>query len=241
MKLKKLVIFFLGLLTIYLIYNFTYKEKYVYLSLGDELASGRTPFDTYNSSYADYVYDYLKEKTPEMQIKKANTKEDLRIKDLLKELKNPEDTSEPLSKLIKEADIITISIGSEELFSKIRSNKNLITTNTQALYKFIDELYISIDEVLTEMRYLTKKPIYMIGYYNIMDYTAENETKIDSIFNYIDIKLQSLEKKHKINYVKIYEGFKEKQYYLPNKDNAFPSLEGYNYIANQIIEKIKES
>lgn len=241
MKIKKIVIFFLTLLMVYLIYKFTYKDNFTYLSIGDELAKGRTPFNTYNESYADYVYNYLKENKEDIILKKTDIKEDLRIVDLLKELKSPENNKEPLAKQIKEADIITISIGSEELFSKIRSNKNLIENNRDILFKYIDDLMLNINDVLTEMRYLTSKPIYIVGYYNIVEITDTNETKIDSIYNYIDIKFQSLEKKHKINYVSIYEGFKEKQYYLPNKDNAFPSLEGYNYIANQIIEKIKES
>ena len=82
--------------------------------------------------------------------------------------------------------------------------------------------------------------IYIIGLYNIVEVTKENDIKIGSIFNYLDIKYKSLEQKNKnIYYVPIYEGFKNKPYYLPNKTNAFPSLEGYNYIANQIIEKIE--
>jgi len=241
MKKKQLVIFFLALILTYLIYIFTYKENYIYLSIGDELAKGRTPFDTYNDSYVDYVYNYLKTINDKVVLKEAKEKEDLRVKDLLDILNNPKYNEETLAKQIKDASIITISIGSEELFNKLRSNKNLIQKNTQTLYKYIDDLINDIDEVLTEMRKLTKNPIYIIGYYNILEYDETLETKIDSIFNYIDIKYQTLEKKHKIHYVKIYEGFKDKKYYLPNKDNAFPSLEGYNYIANQIIDKIKES
>ncbi len=44
-----------------LIYTFTKNITYTYLSIGDDLASGHTPFDTYNLSYTDFLYDYLKQ------------------------------------------------------------------------------------------------------------------------------------------------------------------------------------
>ena len=66
MKKISLVIFFLSLIPIYLIYNFAYKEKYTYLAIGDDLAKGHTPFDTYGESYTDILYKYLQEKHREV-------------------------------------------------------------------------------------------------------------------------------------------------------------------------------
>jgi len=77
-----------------------------------------------------------------------------------------------------------------------------------------------------------------IGYYNPIVDNLDKQTELTSIFNYLDVKLKALEKKHKIHYISIYEEFKQKPYYLPNPSHAFPSLEGYNYIANEIIEEL---
>ena len=101
----------------------------------------------------------------------------------------------------------------------------------------IKELYILIDEI----QKIKKTKIYVIGYYNPLVYNEENETKLKSLFNYIDIKLKDLEKTKNINYVEIASEFGSKTYYLPNKEHAFPSLEGYNYIANEIIKKIESN
>ncbi len=239
MKKKKLVIFFLALIPIYIIYNLTYEENFTYLSLGDDLAKGHTPFETYGNSYTDYVYTYLKNKNDKITLNKDFIEEDLRITDLIEKLKNADtQNGNTLPQVVKDADIITISIGSEELFSKIRSNYELYSKNNTRVFKYIDELMSNLETLITEMKKITKGKIYIIGYYSPIQ---DNEASLDSIFNYLDIKFKTLEKKHKINYVSIYEGFKSSPHYLPNPNHAFPSLEGYNYIATKIIEKIESN
>lgn len=239
MKKKKLVIFFLALVAVYLIYNFTYKEEFTYLAIGDDLAKGHTPFDTYGQSYTDFVYDYLKEHNNEVKINKEFIEEDLRIKDLLTKIKNAESQGgKTFTRAIKEAELITISIGSEELFSKLRSNYELYKLNSQKLFDFIDEMTKEIDELINEMKKIKKTEIYLIGYYNPLFEDDASESKLDSIFNYLDIKLKEIEKNHKIHYISIHDEFKKKSNYLPNPNHAFPSLEGYNYIAEEIIEEL---
>lgn len=240
MKKKKLVIFFLAIVIIYLIYKFTYKESYTYLSIGDDLAKGHTPFNTYGDSYTDYLYDYLKSRKKEYKLNSDFIEEDLRIKDLITKIKNA-DTSggKTLTNAIKEANIITLSIGSEELFSKLRSNYELYTTNNKKIFEYIDEMMDNLNELITEMQKIKKNDIYLIGYYNPL--INNDEASLESIFNYIDIKLKVIEKEHKIHYISIYEEFKKKSYYLPNPNQAFPSLEGYNYIANEIIKEMERT
>lgn len=237
---KSLVVFFLAVISIYGIYNLAYDKKFNYLVIGDELASGHTPFDTYGPSYVDYVYDYIKTEKKEAIINKTFIKEDLRIKDLIEELKNPnKEEKETLPSLVNHADIITISIGSEELFSKLRSNKNLYLNDNKKIYNYIDDMTKEFDELLMRMRKITNKPIYLVGYYSPFFIDKDTETNIDSIFNYIDTKFKMLEKNYNITYISTYSGFKDNAIFLPNIDHAFPSIQGYEYIADKIIEKIK--
>lgn len=239
MKKKKLVIFFLALIAIYFIYNITYKEEFTYLAIGDDLAKGHTPFDTYGEGYTDYIYNYLKEKNPNAKINTDFIEEDLRIKDLLNKIKNSETSSgKTLTRAIKEAELITISIGSEELFSKLRSNYELYSINTKKMFEYIDKMTKELEELISKMRKIKKNEIYLIGYYNPLTDTEDKNSKIESIFNYMDIKLKNIEKEYKIHYISIHEEFKKNSSYLPNPGHAFPSLEGYNYIANEIIKEI---
>lgn len=242
MKKKILVIFFLSIIPVLLIYIKNKQENFVYLSIGDDLAKGHTPFDTYNLSYTDYVYNYLKTIKEDAKINKDFIKEDLRIKDLINDIKNPNSNNNTnITQALKDANIITISVGSEELFSKLRSNYLTNYINNKKNFNYVDLLIEDYDELLTEIRQITRKDIYIIGFYNPIEINENNETYLKSLFNYIDIKFSLLEKKHNIIYIRIDEEFFDKKYYLPNIQNAFPSLEGYNYIANEIIAKIKES
>ena len=233
---KKLIIFFLSIFPILIVYKITENSTFNYLSIGDDLAKGHTPFDTYDSSYTDYVYDYIKQNHKNAELNKDYIKEDLRIKDLIEEIKNPSPySSKNLAQALKKADIITLSIGTEELFSKLRSTYSL----KELECKNIDSLYENITLLLKEIRKITKKKIYIVGYYNPIKITAENENNLDNIFNYIDALYKSIEEEYNIKYIEINDEFKNNPLYMPNQNNAFPSLHGYKYIANQIIKEIE--
>ena len=48
-----------------------------------------------------------------------------------------------------------------------------------------------------------------------------------------------LETKYNVTYIRIDEEFRNNTLYLPNKTNAFPSLEGYKLISDKIIKKLE--
>lgn len=233
---KKLVIFLIATIPILLIYKITINKTYTYLSIGDDLAKGHTPFNTYNMSYTDYLYKYLKEQYPKIKLNKDFIEEDIRIKDLIIKITEPDLTkSKNLSQALKKADIITLSVGSDELFSKLRSNYTITNMN----FFYIDELLKDTTTLLKEIRKITNKKIYIIGYYSPINETLENSSYITTLFNYIDTKYMDLETKYNVTYIRIDEEFRTNPLYLPNKTNAFPSLEGYKLISDKIIKKLE--
>lgn len=238
MKKKLIVIFFLAIVPLFIIYKLYNKTTFTYLAIGDALAKGHTPFDTYNKSYVDYLSSYLESHKKNYILNKDFIDEDIRIKDLTTALKST-NNSTTLSQNVKNADIITLSIGSEELFSKLRSSYNYKNIDNTKNFEYVDLMFKDLDTLIKELRRINKKDIYIIGYYNPLRLTEQNETYIISLFNYLDIKFNELEKKYKIKYIKINDEFINKPGYLPSINNAFPSLEGYNYIANEIIKNIK--
>lgn len=229
---KKLVIFLIAVIPIIIIYNLKTTTNYTYLSIGDDLSLGHTPFNTYSTSYTDIIYDYLKQNKKNVTLNKTFTKEDLRTKDLIKMIKEPDITQkQTLSNALKTSNLITISIGSEELFSKLRSNYYINKTN----YKYANTMIKEIEELLKEIRKLTNTKIYFIGYYNPI---KEDSIYIDKLFNYIYTSFKELESIYNIVYIRIDQEFKNNTKYLPNKNNAFPSTLGYNLIANKIIREL---
>lgn len=230
MKKKILIIFFLTLIPLYIIYKYNHKESYIYLSIGDELSIGHTPFNTYNLSYIDYLFDYLKLHNNNVTLIKEELKEDIRINDLIKEIENINENS--LNSYIKKSNLITISIGSEEIFNKLKVNYDLYINNPKLFYTYIDTLYNDYKLLLNKITKITNSKIYIIGYYNPI--LTDNLTLF---FNYINSKFSTLETKN-IKYIEIYNGFINNPSYLPNPSHTYPSLEGYKYISNEIIKEL---
>ena len=244
MKHIKFVIFFISAIIIFVIYQITSNSKITYLALGDGIAKGETPFETYGDSYTDYIYEYLSNKKETNTNFKTFTKSDYRITDLINDINSVEtietENNLTITHLLKTADIITISIGSDELFYKLKQyNDKIKIGNKQKIIDYIDQMFKDMDNLLKVIRKYTKKPIILVGYYNPIPLSETNATTMDTIFNYIDLKFNGLIDKNTY-YVDIYNIFKNKEQYLPNKNNVFPSLEGYNLISNKIIELIEK-
>lgn len=236
MNLKKsLIAFFIALIPLFIIYKIAFKEEYMYLPIGDALAMGHTPFDDYSTSYVDYYFEYLKSRNNKYQINKEYIFEDIRIKDLVTDFKSM--SKSDLSEAIASADKITISIGSEELFSKLRSNYNLDNLNNTKNFKYVDEMFVNYEELIKNIRNITKKDVFLIGYYSPILVNENNKNYVHSLFNYLDSKFNYLENEYDVKYVKISDGFINNSVYLPSINNAFPSIDGYNYIASEIIKK----
>ena len=70
------------------IFFITRDNKIYYLSLGDSLAAGQTPYKTIDLSYSDYVSEYLKDKNKLKFYTKKFAKSGYRSVDLLNDLKN---------------------------------------------------------------------------------------------------------------------------------------------------------
>lgn len=128
-----------------------------------------------------------------------------------------------------------MSVGSDELFSKLRSNYTITNMN----FSYVDDLLKDTTTLLKEIRKITNKKIYIIGYYSPINETLENSSYITTLFNYIDTKYMDLETKYNVTYIRIDEEFRTNPLYLPNKTNAFPSLEGYKLISDKIIKKLE--
>ncbi len=244
MKHIKFVIFFISAIMVFLIYYATEKKQINYLALGDGIAKGETPLETYGESYTDYVYKYLSSKKETNNNFKTFTKSDYRITDLINDINSVETIKKQenltITHLLKKADIITISIGSDELFYKLKQyNDNIKIGNKQKIIAYIDEMFNDIKNLLNTIRKYTNSPIIFVGYYNPIPMSSTNSTIIDSIFNYIDLKFNEIIDKN-FYYLDIYHIFKNHDSYLPNKNNVFPTLEGYNLISNEIIKLIEK-
>ena len=133
---KLLLIIFISFLLVFFIYSFLRKDKFVYVSLGDDLSFNN--FTTYN--YTDYLKYYYEDKN--IQIYKYadeyNPSDDL--------YKHINENIGDINYYLRNANLITISLGTVELNNYIELNEEYSGNDILVLKIPIkNELYPNID------------------------------------------------------------------------------------------------
>lgn len=240
-KLKKIIFLILLCMIIYGIYTLTKTDKINYLALGDSLSLGIDSNGNTNYGYSNVIANYLKKKYKINQYTNEFSKSGARINDLLYNIEtnqtiNINNESLSLKKCLRESDLVTLSIGGNDLLSKITlSTTTVETLDDDEIIKIIDETLKDLDKLLKELRKYAKEDIILLGYYNPYN---NNYTNMDRLFAYLNTKTTNLCEKYDIEYIELYILFKNNKNYLPNPTNIHPSTEGYQAIANKIIKNL---
>lgn len=221
---KKIIFTIILFLSCYLIYTLTNNNNLNYVTLGDSLSKGVTPYFANGYGYSNYIVDYLKKNNKLNSYNDDFTSIDYRITDLINLINiNYETNNQTINQAIHSADIITISVGMQELYYKIN-------TNDTNIYTYIDKMLEDTEELFTLIRKNNNKKIYMLGYYNTKNTNQD-------LFNYANIKLKEICQKNKITYIDIQSIFYKNTTYFENPNSFNPNLQGYYKIYEKIIEK----
>ncbi len=231
-KILTIIIIALAVLLIYL--GFKDKDIY-YLSIGDSLANGVNSLGVKDYGYADYVKDYL-DNNDLLDNYATLTSNNKRSIDLIKDIEenvkitvgNKEKTIQ--NALIK-ADIITISIGMNDLFSNITFNNDFSTND---LYNKLDEVAIDLEKLFKLLRDYSKEEIIFVGFYNCL-----KDEELEEFFNYANDRISKLANSYNIDYLNIYEEFNNSSYFDSMID-SFPNKKGYQAISSKIIAILEE-
>ncbi len=221
---KKIIFTIILFLSCYLIYTLTNNNNLNYVTLGDSLSKGVTPYFANGYGYSNYIVDYLKKNNKLNSYNDDFTSIDYRITDLINLINiNYETNNQTINQAIHSADIITISVGMQELYYKIN-------TNDTNIYTYIDKMLEDTEELFTLIRKNNNKKIYMLGYYNTKNTNQD-------LFNYANIKLKEICRKNKITYIDTQSIFYKNTTYFENPNSFNPNLQGYYKIYEKIIEK----
>lgn len=232
---KKILTIIIIALSVFLIYlGFKDKDLY-YLSLGDSLANGMNTYGANDYGYNDYVKEFLnKEERLDTFVNLANNNN--RSIDIIKNIEenvkiNVDGKEKTLQNALIKADIVTISIGMNDLFSNITFNNDF---GINDLYDKFDEVTLDIERLFKLIREYCKEEVVYLGIYNYL-----GEEELNEFFDYANAKLKKIAESYNIKYIDIYEDFKNTDYF--DSINAyFPNKQGYELIANKIITIIKE-
>lgn len=182
---KKIIITILIVLSIFIIYNVMKDKKIYYVSISD--ITGKDKDTSYG--YIDYIEDYLDELNILEKHTEINLNQD-RVTDIIRDINdNIEYEDRTIKNILIKADLLTLSIGYNDLISKLDNY------NAYEIDSYIKTYIEDLDKLFKLIREYDKEDIIMIGYYNI--YNKE----YDDIIDYVNTEVKKLADKYKINFI----------------------------------------
>lgn len=220
MRNKIIIITILGAILSIIIYFYTKSDEINIVALGDGISIGMTPYNIEGYSYNDYLKEQLEE------IHKLNKYYEFgtfgkTVKELIYEIKENETKTikseqVEIQRAISEADILTISIGMDEL-SEDKITKEIIND------------YVSdINELLSMIKMLNHNKVIVLGLYTIKEEEILNIAKINAIIR--DITLSN-----GFIYIDISTILSSKEYYF-NEESYYINYLGHKAIYETICK-----
>ena len=235
---KKLLILALIILSIFLIYYIFNNNKKVYSAVGDFYANGINSDNNYRYGYPDYMKDIYKEKDELKYFDKSYINDNYSITKMLQDIKYNDFKIEngktiSLKKTLREADILTITIGFNDLLDKLEINdiKNLEYTNQSIINNKLSEVKNDLNKLILEIKKYSKKDIILVGY---CFKDKKNYPNINYISQELDNIYQEVATKNKIINI---SSIKKLNTYNTN-DNIYPNYKMYKDLANKIIKEL---
>lgn len=232
LKHLKLIIFIIICFCIFLIYKENNKNNLTYIAIGDGLSLGLNSYGIIDYSYSDYLKDFLQQNHHLNKYIKTYSEKDMTIEKLynyilLNKEKKINNKKVYLKEALRESNILTLSIGLNDIKFKLSLIDNITNYNLDNL---LTEVINSFDKLLQELRKYYPGKIYFIGYYQAPSNSY--------LLNYTLKRLnQKLKQRKDIIYIDTND-IMENNNYLANPKNYYPIAEGYQKIADLIIKKL---
>lgn len=127
-----------------------------------------------------------------------------------------------IQNIINSASIITIMLNPNEIYNA-------------KTYNELEIIISNINQALSKIRKISNAKIYFLGFYNIYD-----NKEIDNKIIYTNSKIENLCNKYKIDYIDLYNIFKNKKYLFYINDNNLPNKDANIMISNEILKKFNQ-
>ena len=226
MKIFKLFFAISIIIIIFCIYNITKDTKLYYGVIGDYISSRSNGFQS-------MLRNKIKKDKKLENYNNDFVEDDYHINDLIYILKNNnEKNGKTIKNILIKADILTLSIGMNDLIYKLNLLDGSVDKKDLELY--VDQMMIDIDELLNMIRINCKEKIIIIGYYLPGNYNNDYSEIID----YANKKLLRLTKLYNMEYVDISVFNKEDKYL--NSNNIYINKLGHKYIYNKLKNIVKK-
>ena len=235
---KKILIPILIVFLTFIIYKANDNNLIDYMSLGDSFNQGINSYGNQSFGYNDYIKSYLENNNLLHKYNAYYTKNGYTIKELTEDIINDKeilynDKNYNIKKELREADLVTLAIGMDELITIINNDYN---GDIKSIQTKLDEMILNMDNLIKKVTSLSKSKIILLGYYN--PYINSQDFKVKEVFAYLSQKYMEIANKYSITYVDIYNVINQDKSYLPNASDYHLTSRGYLKVATEVIKKI---
>ena len=239
----------LAVIGLFLIFNKNSKkdsnDKIYYLALGDSVAEGINEEGLVGKGYADFIKEYLDDEGRLKFYTKRFAKSGYTIDDLKNDIENNSMIEVNGKKIyiqdaLKEADLITLTIGANDLIHGLDLN------NYTTKLAYLDETKKELDAILEKLeglieliRQYNDKQLLVTGYYNPFPNLEDHWEELSELVEYFNFGVENICLRSEIKYVDLFHILYRDSKALPNQYNIHPSQYGYELIAKEMIKIIK--
>jgi lysophospholipase L1-like esterase len=207
------------------------KKVIDYVALGDSLAAGMTPTGGIDLGYPDFLKNRFEQSQYTVGFNNFGVPGYTSV-----QLKNDVLTNVNVQSKIKQAEFITIDIGSNDLL-KVLNNPAQIPATMYGVGVNYQTILGAIDQLNPDAK------VYVMGYYNPFPYLPQAQQA--QLLPLLDALNQTIEDRAAANgdtFVPTADIIaKHYETYLPNPSNIHLSLEGYQLVAKEFWKNIDKS
>lgn len=213
------------------------KGSEVYIAIGDSLAAGQTPNRAIDAGYSDLIAQKLTKSGQLAFYSKALAFPGYKTADVLTSVQ-----TEEAKKLLKNASLVTISVGANDLLQTVQVNG----ANGSIAYRQINADFAlnnvrkNIAQIIQEVQAIAPKAkIYVMGYYFAYPHVRESQKEgIRKELNRLHTILKAQSEVNGATYVSVEESFDvNAKMLLPNPSDVHPTMEGYRVMANAFFKQ----
>ena len=232
-SIKMIILYFIIIISVIIIPKII-DNKLSYLSIGDSYAKGVNSYGIEEYSYSDFVRDKLKEDNKLKDYTNYSYNE-ITIKELITEIDKIQNNDLKLQKkllkrLIQDADIITLSIGLNDIKYYLSLEEKMNNKKINNILKKVENDY---SELIKEIRKYYSKKIYVIEYPNTMTNDYYLLVLIKRFNNF-------LRNNKEVISIQVNDLEEDKIKYFNNQNSNHYNRKGYELISNKIYKMIEK-
>lgn len=208
------------------------KGSEVYIAIGDSLAAGQTPNRAIDAGYADLIAEELKRSRQLAFYSKELAFPGFTTADVLSTVQ-----SEEAKALLKNATLVTISAGANDLLRLVQANPSDGSLSYQQIPAdfALNSVRKNITEIINEVKEAAPKAkIYVMGYYFAYPHAHESQKQgVQRELDTLNAILKMQAESNGAKFISVEEAFAPKaKELIPNPADVHPSMEGYRLMAN---------